>query len=184
MDTRNEPKAWYKTRKKSNKWQAHDERIPESKEWMNEFGWHSKNAKLFRTGYKIVHWKPFSDYEPNNSHYTTVAQMGWHLVEISMKCSILFGLSISINEWLCCCCSNSLVLVNLFGVLNQCVALVFSSFYSILSLWRLSRHCIMTGGRCLVIMFPYVFVIFIRFHAEEVNKSNGLCVACFCYNKQ
>lgn len=38
----------------------------------------------------------------------------------------------------------------------------------------------MTGGRCLVIMFPYVFVIFIRFHAEEVNKSNSLCVACFC----
>lgn len=128
MDTRNEPKACYKTRKKSNKWQAHDVRIPESKEWTNEFGWHSKNAKLFRTGYKIVHWKPFSDYEPNNSHYTTVAQMGWHLVKISMKCSILFGLSISITEWLCCCCSNSLVLVNLFGVLNQCVALVFSYF--------------------------------------------------------
>lgn len=55
------------TNKKSNKSQAYDVRSKQTCE-ANEI--RRTNAKLFQNGNKIVNWKPFSDYEQNDSYFT------------------------------------------------------------------------------------------------------------------
>lgn len=84
------------TNKKSNKSQAYDVRSRQTSE-ANEI--RRTNAKLFQNGNKIVNWKPFSDYEQNDSYFTDGKKMRWPFARnFNEVHSIPFDFGVSITR--------------------------------------------------------------------------------------